>query len=173
MFSQQSATAVPSQDARNTEIIDTNTHLPLPHFTDLSAWEQRKSFLRNQILVSAGLSPMPKKTPLHSQVFGKLEAKDYTIEKVLIETLPGFYLGGNLYRPRNDAAKHPAILNPTDIGPMGVWKTRLCIPDPPSASVSRGRDMSSLHMTWSATTTRSSFRTASAVRSSGSGLSVR
>ena len=116
---QQPNAQVPSQDSRNTEIINTDTHLPLPQFSDLKSWEQRKAFLRNQILVAAGLSPMPEKTPLHPQVFGKIEEKDYTIEKVLIETLPGFYLGGNLYRPRNGQAKHPGILNPQGHWPYG------------------------------------------------------
>jgi dienelactone hydrolase len=91
----------------------------LPRFTNLEAWEQRKAFLRNQILVSAGLSPMPQKTPLHAQVFGKIEERDYTIEKVLIETLPGFYLGGNLYRPRDIRTRHPGILNPHGHWPYG------------------------------------------------------
>jgi dienelactone hydrolase len=116
---QQAGTRVPAQDARNADIRTVTTHLPLPEFTSLKAWEQRKAFLRNQILVSAGLSPMPEKTPLHAQVFGKVEEKDYTIEKVLIETLPGFYLGGNLYRPRNGRAKHPGILNPQGHWPYG------------------------------------------------------
>ncbi len=62
---------------------------------------------------------MPEKTPLHAQVFGKIEAKDYSIEKVLIETLPGFYLGGNLYRPRNGQTKHPGVLNPQGHWPYG------------------------------------------------------
>jgi dienelactone hydrolase len=110
---------VPEQDARNTEIITTDTHLALPQFTSLNEWERRKAFLREQILVAAGLSPMPVKTPLHAQVFGKLEEKDYTIEKVLLETLPGFYLGGNLYRPRNGREKHPGILNPQGHWPYG------------------------------------------------------
>jgi dienelactone hydrolase len=113
------APTVPAQDARNTNIVTTNTHLPLPSFTSLQAWEQHKAFLRNQILVSAGLSPMPQKTPLHPQVFGKIEGKGYTIEKVLIETLPGFYLGGNLYRPRDGRARHPGILNPHGHWPYG------------------------------------------------------
>jgi len=112
LVSQQPDPRAPAQDARNTEIRSTNTPLPLPVFTTLAAWEQRKAFLRNQILIAAGLSPMPQKTPLHAQVFGKIQEKDYSIEKVLIETLPGFYLGGNLYRPRNGKAKHPRILNP-------------------------------------------------------------
>jgi dienelactone hydrolase len=117
--SQQAPPHVPQQDARNTEIVTTDTHLPLPHFTNLKEWEQRKAFLRQQILVAAGLLPMPEKTSLHAQVFGKLEEKDYSIEKVLLETLPGFYLGGNLYRPRNGKARHPGILNPQGHWPNG------------------------------------------------------
>src|SRR5579863_5620637 len=113
------AAQVPAKDARNTEIITTDTHLPLPRFTSLASWEQRKVFLRKQILVAAGLSPMPEKTPLRAQVFGNIEAKDYSIEKVLIETLPGFYLGGNLYRPRNGQTKHPGVLNPQGHWPYG------------------------------------------------------
>ena len=110
---------VPARDARNADIINTDTHLPLPQFTSLKLWEERKAFLRNQVLGSAGLSPMPEKTPLHPQVFGLIEARDYTIQKVLIEPLPGFYLGGNLYRPRNGKAKHPGVLNPQGHWPYG------------------------------------------------------
>ena len=116
---QQPAGHIPAQDARDTDIRTTDTHLPFPAFSNLPAWEQRKTFLRQQILISAGLSPMPEKTPLHAQVFGKILAADYTIEKVLIEPLPGFYLGGNLYRPRNGNAKHPGILNPQGHWPYG------------------------------------------------------
>lgn len=119
LAAQEPGEHAPSEDARNTDIRNTETHLPLPEFTSLKAWDQRRTFLRNQILVSAGLSPMPEKTPLHAQIFGKIEEKDYTIEKVLIETLPGFFLGGNLYRPCNGRAKHPGILNPHGHWPYG------------------------------------------------------
>jgi len=115
----QTASAAPAQDSRNVNVPNVDTHFPLPHFDSLQAWEQRRAFLRNQILVAAGLSPMPEKTPLHAQIFGMLEGRGYTIEKVLIEPLPGFYLGGNLYRPRPDVAKHPAILNPQGHWPYG------------------------------------------------------
>jgi dienelactone hydrolase len=110
---------LPKEDARNTRVITTDTHLPLPAFTSLHAWEQRKKDLRLQILVAAGLSPMPAKTPLKAHVFGKISGNGYTIEKVLIETLPGFYLGGNLYRPLNGKTRHPAILNPHGHWPYG------------------------------------------------------
>ncbi len=107
---------VPAQDARNLNIRGTKTKVDLPSFNNLAEWEKRKAYLREQILVSAGLSPMPAKTPLHAQIFGKIQEKDYTIEKVLIETMPGFFLGGNLYRPVG-GGKHPGIYNP-----QGHWQ---------------------------------------------------
>ncbi len=110
---------VPIEDSRNVDVPNTNTHMRLPEFTGRQAWELRKAFLRNQILISAGLLPLPEKSPLHAQIFGKIEEKDYSIEKVLIETLRGFFLGGNLYRPRNGRAKHPGILNPHGHWPYG------------------------------------------------------
>jgi dienelactone hydrolase len=90
--------------------------LPLPVFTTLDAWTARKAALRQQILVASGLSPLPAKTPLNAQVYGKIVGKGYTIEKVLLEPQPGFYLGGSLYRPVNGRATHPAIVNP-----QGHW----------------------------------------------------
>ena len=110
-FSSASA-QVPTVDSRNVNLRGVETHAVLRKYHSLLEWEQRKAFLRDQILVSAGLSPMPTKTPLHAQVFGRIEGETYTIEKVLLETLPGFYLGGNLYRPRDNVAKHPGVLNP-------------------------------------------------------------
>jgi dienelactone hydrolase len=55
---------------------------------------------------------MPAKNPLNAEVFGKLDRDGYTIEKVLLETYPGFYLGGNLYRPRGKQGPFPAIVSP-------------------------------------------------------------
>src|SRR4051812_21986082 len=60
MTAQQTKEGVPQEDSRNTEIRTTDTPAPLPEFSSLKAWEERKAFLRNQILVSAGLSPMPE-----------------------------------------------------------------------------------------------------------------
>jgi hypothetical protein len=113
------AQKVPPEDARNTHIVTTDTQMPLPAFTDLQSWETRKAFLRNQILVSAGLSPLPEKTPLNPQLFGKIQGHGYTIEKVLLETLPGFYLGGNLYRPPRWRAKASGDPNPHGHWPYG------------------------------------------------------
>jgi len=103
---------VPAQDSRLTDLPNTDTHFAMPVQKTRVAWEKRKVQLKRQILTAAGLDPMPARNPLHAQVFGKITTKDCTVEKVLIETMPGYYLGGNLYRPLNDAGKHPAVLNP-------------------------------------------------------------
>jgi len=106
------AAQVPATDARLTNIPNTDTHFALPSYKTLAEWEKRKAKLRQRILFAAGLDPTPEKTPLHPQIFGRIKTKDCTIEKVLLETMPGYYLGGNLYRPLQDTGKHPAVLNP-------------------------------------------------------------
>jgi hypothetical protein len=103
---------IPDHDLRNTEIPDTNTHFTMPQYKTLAEWEARKAHLKKQIFSAAGLMPLPEKTALNPQIFGRIENRDYSIEKVLLETLPGYYLGGNLYRPLNRAGKFPAIASP-------------------------------------------------------------
>lgn len=78
------------------------------------AWRGRASRLREQMRVTLGLWPEPPRTPLNPRVFGLVERDGYTIEKVVLETLPGFTLSGNLYRPADslETGKKPAILCP-------------------------------------------------------------
>jgi len=47
--------------------------------------------------------------PLNAQVTGTIRAEGYTIEKVLFQSLPNFYVTGNLYRP-DKRGRYPAIL---------------------------------------------------------------
>src|SRR4030095_5435014 len=101
----------PHQDARNI-VLSGSTHYVMPTFTTKEAWLERSAFLRKQILASAGLLPMPEKRPLNAQIFGKLERQGYSVEKVLLETLPGFYLGGNLYRPLGQKGPFPGVVSP-------------------------------------------------------------
>ncbi|HVP00458.1 MAG TPA: acetylxylan esterase [Bryobacteraceae bacterium] len=103
---------VPAQDSRNVTVIDSDTHFAPPSFKSRAEWEARAARLRKQIQFAAGLLPMPEKAPINAQVFGRLERKGYTVEKVLLETMPGFYLGGNLYRPAGRSTPFPAIVSP-------------------------------------------------------------
>src|SRR5437588_5117571 len=112
MLAAAGAAEIPDQDIRNTQIPDMNTHFKMPVFSTREAWLEKAAFLRKQILASAGLLPMPEKTPLHASVTSRLERAGYTVEKVLLETYPGFFLGGNLYRPSGRPGPFPAVVSP-------------------------------------------------------------
>ena len=76
-------------------------------------WQKRAQQVREQVLVSCGLWPLPEKTPLNARVLGRVERAGYSVENISIETYPGFYLGGNLYRPLGKGkGPFPGILNP-------------------------------------------------------------
>ena len=100
-----------ASDRRNVEVPDTDTHMVLGSFATRESWETHRARVRQQILTASGLDPMPERTALNPQRFGKLERDGYTIEKVLLETWPGFYLGGNLYVPTTPGT-HPAVVSP-------------------------------------------------------------
>ena len=107
---------IPERDARNTEIRHTDLHYSLPEYTR-EQWERRASFLRKQILFSAGVLPLPSKTPLNPLAGDPIVHEDYSVQSVLLETYPGFFLGGNLYRPLGREGKFPAV-----ISPHGHWR---------------------------------------------------
>jgi len=110
---------IPAIDSRNGSIPHTDFHFTMPRYTTLDQWETHRAHLKRQILVAAGLFPLPEKTPLHAQVFGRIERADYSIEKVALETMPGYYLGGNLYRPLHPRGRVPAVLTPHGHWPYG------------------------------------------------------
>ena len=66
--------------------------------------------LRRQILVSAGLWPLGPRPPVPVHRFGKVEKGPYAVEKIALETLPGFLVGANLYRPAKLSRPAPAVL---------------------------------------------------------------
>ena len=114
----------PGQSARSAElpaapaqkppaVRDLNTPREFPAIASREAWQARAKEIREQVLVSCGLWPMPEKSPLLPHIFGKIEREGYSVEKVYFQPLPGFYLAGNLYRPLGRGkGPFPAILNP-------------------------------------------------------------
>jgi hypothetical protein len=82
-----------------------------PRYSSRDAWAQRASTLRTHVLASAGLVPMPEKTALNPIIFGDVTRDDYVVSKVFFESLPGFFVTGNLYRPKGDGP-FPAVLSP-------------------------------------------------------------
>ncbi|HND53037.1 MAG TPA: acetylxylan esterase, partial [Pirellulaceae bacterium] len=91
---------------------DLNGYFPMTVPASKAEWESRAAKIRRQVLVANGLWPMPTKTPLNAVVHGKVERSDYTVERVILETVPGHYLCGSLFRPKNATGKRPAVLSP-------------------------------------------------------------
>ena len=111
---------VPAMDSRNSsDPPNTDTHFTARTYRTLAEWQERRAHLRKQILSASGLLPLPPKTPLDPQIFGRIENRTYSIEKVLIETMPGFWLGGNLYRPLGKPT--PPAGFPAIVSPHGHW----------------------------------------------------
>lgn len=81
-------------------------------FPTKEAWEQRATKVREQVLVSQGLWPMPPKCPLQPVVNGIIDRGEYTIAKVCLTSWPGHYVTGNLYRPKGKSGKLPGVLCP-------------------------------------------------------------
>ncbi len=123
------AAAVPNSDVRSTDLAGFKTHFKMPEYQSRKQWVARRQELQQQILSAAGLLPMPARTPLRPKVVRRLVYPDYTIEVVLLETLPGYFLGGNLYRPVGRKSPAPAVLIP-----HGHWKKGR-LEDLPSYSV--------------------------------------
>jgi cephalosporin-C deacetylase-like acetyl esterase len=79
--------------------------------TSLEDWRSKRPGIRRQFLDSLGLDPMPARTPLHAMTTGALERARLRVENVLFESMPGFFVTGNLYLPKTGGAgKSPAIL---------------------------------------------------------------
>jgi dienelactone hydrolase len=104
--------AIPRADRRAIEVRTLDTPYVFTPYVDADAWRARARFLREQILVSAGLWPMPEKGPLNPRLFGRIVRDDYSVEKVYFESHPGFYVTGNLYRPVGKTGPFPGVLSP-------------------------------------------------------------
>lgn len=81
-------------------------------YADADAWSARRKQLREAFLKGARLWPLPKKSPLNVVRHSLRRYDGYTVENVALETLPGFFCTGNLYRPASRRGSTPAILCP-------------------------------------------------------------
>lgn len=75
-------------------------------------WEARAKNIREGILREAHLSPLPARCPLKPIISGRQVLRRYTVENVAFESLPGFWVTGNLYRPLDQKGPLPAVLCP-------------------------------------------------------------
>lgn len=79
-------------------------------FKTLAAWQGYAGLVRRKIQEGAGLLPWPARTPLNAVVRDRREFDGYSVENVRLETVPGVFACGNLYRPLRVIASMPAVL---------------------------------------------------------------
>ncbi len=69
---------------------------------------KRQEIVKEKLLRIMGT--FPKKTPLNAQITGVIEKDDYRVEKVIYESIPGYYVTAALYLPKNIKGKAPAVI---------------------------------------------------------------
>jgi hypothetical protein len=89
---------------------DLNGYFPFTVPASKEAWAGRADEVRRRIAVAEGIWPLPEKTPLNAVVHGLIDKGDYTVEKVYFESVPGFFVTGNLYRPKQRKKNQPGVL---------------------------------------------------------------
>src|SRR3954466_3428723 len=80
---------LPERDERAGAPRTLDTLRTFPEVSSRSEWEARAREIRENVLVSCGLWPLPKKTPLKAEIFGKVDRDGYSVEKVYFQSYPG------------------------------------------------------------------------------------
>lgn len=81
-------------------------------YHDVQSWQLRKDSLRRCFLSALRLTHLPQKPSSKPIITPVRKFKDYTVQNIALETLPGVYVCGSLYRPVKAKGKLPVILNP-------------------------------------------------------------
>ncbi len=70
-------------------------------------WTSRQQKVKDILMKTVG--PFPEKTPLNPQITGTVKKEGYSVEKIVYESMPGFYVTGALFLP-DGTGKKPAVL---------------------------------------------------------------
>lgn len=79
---------------------------------DRASWEIRAAQIRKGIRDGMNLPETPRFAPLQPIRHGLRTLNGYTVENVTFESVPGFFVTGNLYRPVSSVGKLAAVLCP-------------------------------------------------------------
>jgi hypothetical protein len=82
-------------------------------WSDLESWEKRAENIRSVMREGMQWDKMPDITGNFNPIIHSTRQMDgYIVENIAIESFPGFYITGNLYRPTDSIGKKAAILSP-------------------------------------------------------------
>ncbi|HYC86291.1 MAG TPA: acetylxylan esterase [Chryseosolibacter sp.] len=81
-------------------------------YATAGAWEKRAAEVKAMLRAGMGLPKARITTPLNPIIRRRITGEGYTVENVAFESMPGFFVTGNLYRPEHLGASRPAVLAP-------------------------------------------------------------
>ncbi|MBT4100179.1 MAG: hypothetical protein HOC05_11300 [Gemmatimonadetes bacterium] len=99
-------------DARLYEFRNYQSTMAPPDWGTLAAWKKQRQQIRRHLLLCAGLNAQTAAFRARGRVVDRYEHEGLVVENLCIETLPGLYLTGNLYRPKKVTSRLPLILHP-------------------------------------------------------------
>ena len=77
--------------------------------TSIPAFEEHRKRVRDHFMIAIGGLP-EERTPLNVQCTGSLDRGTFTIEKLIYESLPAFYVTAALYVPKGIVSPQPAVV---------------------------------------------------------------
>ena len=91
-------------------------------YSDQASWEKRASMLRKGILAGAALDPLPTRTPSNPVIHSVRKCDGYSVANVYLESIPGLFVTGNLYRPTGPAPAGGSKPFAAILCPHGHWE---------------------------------------------------
>jgi len=82
----------------------------LARFPNRESWDAYAHHVRERIQQGAGLAPWPRRTPLNPIIRARRVYDGYTVENVAFESVPGYFVTGNLFRPLNAKPPYAVVL---------------------------------------------------------------
>lgn len=116
------AVAAGAADVRLSPPKDLDGYFPWTPAASAEEWGARARRVREQSQVSLGLWPLPTRAPLNAVVHGRVDRDEYTVDRVIFESAPGFYVTGSLYLPKAGVgASGPGGKRAGVLCPHGHW----------------------------------------------------
>jgi dienelactone hydrolase len=97
---------------------DAITQRCLADVRTLQDWNARRGEYRRQLFEMLSLDPLPDRTDLRPQVTGRVEHDSFTVENLHFQSMPGLYVTGNMYLPKDLKQRAPAVLYVCGHGPV-------------------------------------------------------
>lgn len=84
------------------------SHNRIKNIATIGEWLKTRENIKNRLL--GALGGIPEKTELKSAIINKVERKGYSIENIVLESLPGIQINLNLYLPKDVDNPIPAVI---------------------------------------------------------------